>query len=479
MLLTRSLPPQFLLPAWSVRQIAQASQRAQKSTSTSNSLSPKYASRGLFAADKGAFRKIATLDDYPEQEQTEHKQQEAQTEEPLSLFDELFPEERKRSRQRERAAEKRLDKLPAFNWNSEINVKDRGDKERENKKKQYMSIPLRQDQVSEETTRLFKSIPLDNRYVVNRLRSDPDRIPRSRTSLSVLVLNACSKALEESDFFRLGPRGEHIEGWATGIIEGIISSGFIIQLRDLHLGVIPARDNNTLEKLGHYYILCSNDAAARAYLDNTRKLHNLAKSSMALEASGIPIPPGYLQDGEDPAKVLQGFSLVPAYGRLSLRMLNRPYRPPVFRMLKEGGPAARIIKESKAGEMVIFSVDVGHINQYDLLEALRDDGKRRNLHWKFGGDRANQIVRLDCDHQDDNLGEPDEGLEQSPDPDSESSRARKKNGSRRPPRYVISLKDCNEARRFVMEWHQRPFPVRQVHNPGDEPTPTVNTEILW
>jgi hypothetical protein len=206
-------------------------------------------------------------------------------------------------------------------------------------------------------------------------------------------------------------------------------------------------------------------------------LHRLAKSRMALEASGIPIPPGYLQEGEDPTKVLQGFSLVPAYGKLSLRLLNRPYRPSVVQMLKEGGPAARIIKESKAGEIVMFSVDIGHINKYDLQDVLRDDGKRRNLHWKFGREREDDIVRLDYDHQDDNVGEPDQGLEQSM--DSESYRARKKNGWRRPARYVISLKDRNEARRFVREWHRRPFPVLQERNPGDEPTPIVNAEILW
>jgi hypothetical protein len=38
----------------------------------------------------------------------------------------------------------------------------------------------------------------------------------------LLILNACSTNLEESDFFRLGPRGEHIEGWTSGIVKGTI-----------------------------------------------------------------------------------------------------------------------------------------------------------------------------------------------------------------------------------------------------------------
>jgi hypothetical protein len=202
----------------------------------------------------------------------------------------------------------------------------------------------------------------------------------------------------------------------------------------------------------------------------------MARSAKALP-SGLPIPPGYLREGEDPEKILQGFTIVPAYSKLPLRLLNRPYRPSMVRILQEGGPADRLTRDSTPGEMVMFSVDMGHINQYDLLQALRDDGKRRNLHWKFGGKQSDQIVKLNYVHQDDNLGEPEEEVEESP--DSEAYRARKKNGYRRPARYVISFKDRNEARRFVREWHRRPFPVQGGHNPGDEPPPIVNAEILW
>jgi len=204
-------------------------------------------------------------------------------------------------------------------------------------------------------------------------------------------------------------------------------------------------------------------------------LHRLAKSKKIMEDSGVPIPAGSLQKGEDPAKLLQGFSLVPADGEVSMRIVKKPYRPPVLRLLKEGGDAAHAMKESKAGEMVIFSVDIGHINQYDLEEALKDDGRRRNLHWKLGKEEAGNIVKLTYDDQGDNLEGPGERTEES----TEAYRARKKEEYRRPSRYVISFRDHNEARRFVREWHRRPFPVRRQHNPGDEPIPTVNAEILW
>lgn len=241
------------------------------------------------------------------------------------------------------------------------------------------------------------------------------------------------------------------------------------------MAVIPARDRNSLEKLGHYFILCSNHTAARAYEDRTKILHRLARSMKIMEDSGVPIPPAYLQEGEDPATLLQGFSLVPACGQVSLRILRKPYMPPVLRLLKEGGEAARITKESKAGEMVIFSVDVGHITQYDLEEALNNDGRRRNLHWKLGSEETGQIVKLTYDDHGNSPEEPGEKTEES----VKAYRARKKEEYRRPSRYVISFKDRNEARRFVREWHRRPFPIYRQHNPGDEPIPIINAEILW
>ena len=39
-------------------------------------------------------------------------------------------------------------------------------------------------------------------------------------NLTVLVLNAASASLLESDFFRLSPQGRHVDGWARGIVKG-------------------------------------------------------------------------------------------------------------------------------------------------------------------------------------------------------------------------------------------------------------------
>jgi hypothetical protein len=35
-----------------------------------------------------------------------------------------------------------------------------------------------------------------------------------------LLISCLSKTLEETDFFRLGPKGDHIENWTSGITRG-------------------------------------------------------------------------------------------------------------------------------------------------------------------------------------------------------------------------------------------------------------------
>ncbi|RDL31429.1 uncharacterized protein BP5553_09638 [Venustampulla echinocandica] len=398
MLLSRALPPQFLLPAWNVQQLALAfQQRAHKSDSATE----KPQSR----AAPNAF----------------------------SLFEELFPEEDKA---RPKSSDKKADKLPSFGWKGlKAAVPDvaRNDRNRASR-----SILLRQDdefvpQQSPESQRVEGSGGMQ------------------RTKASVLVLNCAMNSLEESDFFRVNPRGEHIEGWTSGIIK-----------------VIPGRDNHTLRPLDHYFILFSSDASARAYLDNTFRLHRLAKANSRWGSSGVvglPLPPGFLKEGEDLEKIIKGFSLVPAYTRLALRLIDKSYKPAMVRLLSDGGPAAIASSKSKAENMVLFHTDVNYISQFDLKKAIMDDGRRRNLHWKLAGNE-NDILTLKSDIEAEGaFGDPDAGIDTKP--------------FRRAGRYVISFRDRHEARRFVREWHRRAFPSHRPHRPGDEPPPIVNVEILW
>jgi hypothetical protein len=140
-------------------------------------------------------------------------------------------------------------------------------------------------------------------------------------------------------------------------------------------------------------------------------------------------------------------------------------------MIKDGGHASILKYQSKAEAMVLISSDTGRFTPHDLRDALGADGKRRNLQWRLAGGESD-ITGLHNDQlvEDESATDLLDGGEQ---------RSPQKRTFRGPPRYVIAFKDRHEARRFVREWHRRPFPLQREHNLGNEPPPIVNAQILW
>jgi hypothetical protein len=235
--------------------------------------------------------------------------------------------------------------------------------------------------------------------------------------------------------------------------------------------VIQHRDSNTLEPLGAYFIFFSSEPAARAYLDQIIHLHKLARvNSGSLQSATLPPPPGFLRPGEDLKTALRAFSLVPGHSKLSIRLATQPLKPVFMQMLNNGGPASMAKFQSLGEGMVIFSVDVGQIRAFELKNAIQQDGKQRNLHWELA---ENGISALASNQQD------DVKEELLGDGDSEVEREATKKLFRTPSRYILSFKDRYEARRFVREWHRRPFPIEKEISPGDETPPVVNAEIMW
>lgn len=184
--------------------------------------------------------------------------------------------------------------------------------------------------------------------------------------------------------------------------------------------------------------------------------------------SPLPFPSKLLRSGEDIKQVLRGYSLAPGQSRLSLRLLNRPYSPKVAQLLSDGGPAAVARRKTKSEDMVLFSVDWGRIAHFDLRHAIANDGKRRNLPWslKNGGENAIFKINSDLQNVDDHV-----------DPATGNRQTRR--NIRSPARYILSFKDTHEARRFVREWHRRPFPAEKEHKVGAEPPPMMNAEMFW
>ncbi len=230
--------------------------------------------------------------------------------------------------------------------------------------------------------------------------------------------------------------------------------------------VIPARDNSTLEPLGIYFLLFSSKAAARAYLDRTISLLELVRSNeFTRHHRAIKIE-------EDADAIRRSFTLVPTAGHLSLRLLEPPFNPGLQWMINVGGPAALVARQSKTQHIVLFTTDRGYIKPFELAMAITEDGKRRNLHWRLAGNApGDAIAKL----------EPNALAQKNNNCEDVAANHRVSSTYRGPARYTISFKDSNEARRFVREWHQRPFSQSRQRSPepGDEAPPIIHADILW
>ncbi|KAM3084182.1 hypothetical protein ACMFMG_001716 [Clarireedia jacksonii] len=464
MLPARALPLSFLLPSWTARQLAllltQQRRTVYESASNGNGKGNSKTKKnnksgeGIFGPRTEAYRAPRAAapprslfeELFPEERTVVNNEKQAPTGQykalraaapPKSLFEELFPEERTIVNNEEQTSPREIthpDKLPTFQW-QEIAVSQSTQDIREQRKRELERAEAEWGTSVE--PRRMSSVNLQPMREVEE---------RERRKASVLVLSSASKTLEESDFFRLSPKGRHIEGWTSGIIK-----------------IIPGRDPHTLAPLGHYFILFTSYAAARAYFDQIIRLHTLARTYPASKTAILPPPTGYLKPSEDLDALVRGFSLVPAYSRLSLRQLHKPYRPSILKLLSDGGPTIIARQKSGAEDMVLFSLEgAPSLSELDVVKILEDDGRRRNLLWRLA--KEGKVVKLKDRSENDELGA--DGM--------------------RPlrllnvvTRYVVSFADKYEARRFVREWHRRPCPLQKEYKLGDEPPPIVNAQIMW
>ncbi|KAI1006300.1 hypothetical protein K3495_g1920 [Podosphaera aphanis] len=329
----------------------------------------------------------------------------------VSLYDELFPEESIESgdRAKIKKAVNRLEKLPVFKWSSKSGKASEKRKNEDGNDSMKRSHPTIHSPMS----------PIG-----------------SRVEPSVLSLNACSSTLEESDFFRLGHKGDHIESWTS---------------------VIPARDEQSLRFQGFYLILFSSSAAAEAYQNQVTRLHELSRLHGKSPSYLLPTLKGYSQENEELENLLRNFSLVPGYARLSLHFLRRPYGPRINQYLKDDGLITSLSRKTKSENMVLFSLDAGTINIHELCNFIDKHGKQRNLHWQFSG---GQKAIIDLNQNGDSRK------------DSYEIKMHKM-----PSSFLLPFTGEYEARRFVRECHRQPFPL--ARDPRESGFPIINAEILW
>ncbi|KAI1495642.1 hypothetical protein F5X99DRAFT_114644 [Biscogniauxia marginata] len=341
---------------------------------------------------------------------------------------------------------------------------------------------------------------------------------------SMLILSAASKYLLESDFLRLGPKGKHVEGWVGGIVR-----------------VIQARDPDTLEPLGHYFILFNHPSAARAYKEEVERLWRLGKKYIPgghhKKDSEMrqPVPPGLVTDrGEDVASLIRSFTLILPSQRHHLILGNEQQEEKSSSSDGSGSAAAwraeqldqggsfvdRLARRAGSRFLVLVAIDGGRISLETLRRTIEDDGVDRNLPWRvkgLGGDGASDSSILPFGRSI--VSSPDNDPEQSLRDQGERAMGKQQEGEeggegsnnsilgsgidrdkaeehdrkyRRYPRFIVPFEDSAEAHRFVRSWHRREVVLRMAYKASGkannvnndksatwEESKIINATVLW
>ncbi|KAI0516831.1 hypothetical protein F5B22DRAFT_182554 [Xylaria bambusicola] len=357
--------------------------------------------------------------------------------------------------------------------------------------------------VDEEPPRLPWSWDIQD-LLQNAAEDAPNFFSNATRAKSMLILSAASKNLLESDFLRLGMKGKHVEGWVGGIIR-----------------VIQARDPDTLEPKGHYFILFDSHEAASAYKDRVEYLWELGKAHVPgahharSHMQQQPLPRGLwrTETGEDVAHLIRTFTLVPHSQPLYLTQ-SRLNPAKITDMYLEGGFIDKLAARAGSPHLVHVRLDGGRLSVDTMRSAIEMDGKRRYLAWRvtdlekgilpFGKAilKSKDRVRVEGDNNPDNRRSPsssrgsmEEGLSNEIISEQEyaetngtveAAREVEESNQRHKqyPRFIIPFTDQPEAYRFVQNWHRRELNLRfggtgKRNDPSWQETRIVNATILW
>jgi hypothetical protein len=324
--------------------------------------------------------------------------------------------------------------------------------------------------------------PLDHNFrewlitAVEEAISDADKnrtgtdIPAVYNGPTVLVLNAASRSLLESDFYRLAGQGKHLQDWAVGIAR-----------------VIQARDPTTYEPLGKYYIFFYTRAAALAYEEEVTRLHlqsrraaHLLSTSLSSSSDNtpgpLPLAPNLASDpGAELERdaTLRGYTLVPHSARLDLeiylcRDLPIPHEDPLSRinahLAASSSPAGPPDLPHRDHHFVLISLEGCKTTVAALHDAIARDGEQRRLPWAIGArsDGKPSIAAV----------KPGEGWA----PEQPwYFRPPKEDPGGRFWRFLVPFAEAAEARRFVRNWHRREMQDLE----GRNMVVTFNVTALW
>ncbi|KAL3426909.1 hypothetical protein PVAG01_00419 [Phlyctema vagabunda] len=474
MRLVRQLPPQFLIPSWSVRQ-----------------LPPQFLIPSRSVRQRSTRGRRGSLE-------TERAKSEG-----APLYEELFPELAKKKQEPPPGPDfggpKHVDRLPVFEWSGntapgQLRIKRAQRKDKRTGRPQKISwkdpepekehagkdepsqeppprplswgnlsaIPPRRSQrkgntatgaaITPHQVQRFEAPKVEGPREVEQKDPEPDAtqnrhiasiqdrpVPsqddltpeiKARLKSTIVLLYRASSSLEESDFLRIGAKGEHIEGWARDILK-----------------VIPGYDPETYRRQSHYYILFNNKDNAHEYAHEIKRLHALARRDVLKQ--NVPISPSFLQEEEDLRTAASGYTLTSrAIESARTKVLRPPHSPSLQKVLIDAGPALLRTRPYESDGDVLFSISCGVQRANNLLWLFYRSGRARNLRWQFAYNTEEtewmSFSKL-------GRGDTEKG-------------------------WVISFKNRQEARRFVREWH-----YRKVKDPdcGIMEESTTTAQLLW
>jgi hypothetical protein len=326
------------------------------------------------------------------------------------------------------------------------------------------------------------------------IRTENWQLRRDDNEQKVVVLAGVSKSLLESDFYRIGPQGKHLDGWNGSIKKGTntsnsISPNFRVEDTNIPATVVQARHPRTLEPQGVYYLLFDSKAAALVYIDEVRRLHRLIvqQSRVGRGVWGAVLPPvaaaalaASLGSSPADATARSTFTLAPPSQRLHGAMKIRDRNSTIARTLESKGSFHDILSQKgRSGHLLLLSLEGGKLSADALRAYIDEDGKERNLAWAVtstmpwgpdllqkveAGERASGNVQSST-----NMAQAMTTLDQYQNDVKEQKRTQ----NERAGRFILSFESGPEARRFLRNWHRR-----TLSGPGLERR-TVNVSIFW
>jgi hypothetical protein len=224
-----------------------------------------------------------------------------------------------------------------------------------------------------------------------------------------------------------------------------------------------------------------------------------------------PLPTGlrYTDQGEDVAKLIRSFTLVPPSQRYHVQ-LSRMNPAKIAELYLDGGFIDQLAAVTGSRFIVLIRLDGGRLTLDTLRRAIEDDSLQRNLPWRIT-DLNNGILPFgksiikarDQSQADITSGHAiDDGLSQgSKYEDNDHPREESGNGFgndittticeaeesnekyRQYPRFIIPFLDKAEAHRFVRNWHRRELTLRmgggRFEQPSWDETRIINATVLW